>query len=140
MHPEADVRWKQRFQSFHRAFNLLREAMQNGSGALNALEKEGVVQRFEYSLELAWNTLNDYLIFGGRPIEPVSPRNVIKAAFAARLLRDGQVWIDMLEHRNLLSHTYSQINFANAVQEIESRYLVAFEALHTFLLAELEKS
>jgi nucleotidyltransferase substrate binding protein (TIGR01987 family) len=140
MYTAPDIRWKQRFQSFDRAFRLLRDAMQDGSGALNALEKEGAVRRFKYSFELAWNTLNEYLIFGGVQVEPVSPRSVIKAAFAARMIRDGQVWIDMLEHRNLLSHTYSPVNFANAVQALESHYLIAFDDLRRFLLAEVEKS
>ena len=98
-----DIRWKQRFESFNRAYNLLSEALQNGPSALPALEKEGVIQRFEYSLELAWKTVKDYLEEGGRIISPVTPRQVLKEAFAAKIISDGQVWMDMLYHRNLLS-------------------------------------
>jgi hypothetical protein len=68
-----DIRWKQRFQNFGRAFELLSEALRNGPSALSALEKEGVVQRFEYSLELAWKTLKDYLEENGHIISPVTP-------------------------------------------------------------------
>lgn len=65
MSQNPDIRWKQRFQNFDRAFVLLREAMKNGPSGLNLLEKEGVTQRFEYSFELVWKTLKDYLEEGG---------------------------------------------------------------------------
>jgi len=64
----------------------------------------------------------------------VTPRNVIKEAFAARILSDGQVWIDMLDHRNLLSHTYNEATFDKAVLAIRDRYLKAIEELHHWLL------
>lgn len=125
-----DIRWKQRFQNFDRAFTLLREALERGPEALNALEKEGVIQRFEYSYELAWKTLKDFLEEGGLVISPITPRQVIKEAFAAKVLADGQVWIDMLDHRNRLSHTYAASVFEEAVKAIVTRYLPAMEALH----------
>lgn len=129
-----DIRWQQRFQNFDRAIVLLREPIERGIETLSALEKEGTVQRFEFAVELAWKTVKDYLEFEGRVIEPVTPRNVIKIAFAARLLSDGQVWIDMLDHRNLLSHTYDESTFDQAVRAIRDRYLAALEALHGWLL------
>lgn len=61
MNRNPDIRWQQRFDNFDRALGLLREALANGPAALNQLEKEGVVQRFEYTLELAWKTIKDYL-------------------------------------------------------------------------------
>jgi nucleotidyltransferase substrate binding protein (TIGR01987 family) len=125
-----DIRWKQRFQNFDRAFTLLSEALKRGPEALNALEKEGVIQRFEYSFELAWKTLRDFLEEGGLVISPVTPRQVIKEAFAAKVLADGQVWIDMLDHRNRLSHTYAASVFEEAVKAIAARYLPAMETLH----------
>lgn len=131
-----DIRWKQRFQNFDRAYVLLRDAMENGPAALNPLEKEGVIQRFEYSFELAWKTVKDYLEDGGIIFATVTPRQVLKDAFAAKLISDGQVWIDMLDHRNLLSHTYNQANFEKAVEAIHVRYLPAMEALHDFFLQE----
>ncbi|MEB3169032.1 MAG: nucleotidyltransferase substrate binding protein [Synechococcaceae cyanobacterium] len=72
MNPNADIRWKQRFQNFDRAFVLLRDAMENGPAALNQLEKEGVIQRFEYCFELAWKTIKDYLEAGGSRPYPLS--------------------------------------------------------------------
>jgi nucleotidyltransferase substrate binding protein (TIGR01987 family) len=135
---EHDVRWKQRFQNFDRAVVLLREPVSRGVTTLSDLEKEGTIQRFEFAVELAWKTLKDYLEHEGRVIAPVTPRNVIKEAFAARILGDGQVWIDMLDHRNLLSHTYDAAEFDRAVLAIRDRYLAAFEILHSWLKARAQ--
>jgi hypothetical protein len=60
----------------------------------------------------------------------------LKDAFAAKVLDDGQVWIDMLDHRNLLSHAYSPLVFEQAVEAIHARYLAGFEQLHEFLQGE----
>jgi nucleotidyltransferase substrate binding protein (TIGR01987 family) len=136
MNANPDVRWKQRFQNFDRAFVLLRSALENGPAGLNPLEREGVVQRFEYSFELAWKTVKDYLEEGGFVFPVVTPRQVLKDAFTAKILADGQVWIDMLDHRNLLSHTYTMAGFEKAVEAIHARYLTAFGQLHEFLHGE----
>ena len=74
---------------------------------MSELEKEGLIQRFEYSYELAWKTMKDYLEEQGANINPVTPRNVIKEVFAAKIITDGQVWVDMMLHRNLLSYTHT---------------------------------
>jgi nucleotidyltransferase substrate binding protein (TIGR01987 family) len=132
-----DIRWKQRFQNFDRAFVLLRSALENGAGGLNPLEKEGVIQRFGYSFELAWKTIKDYLEDSGAVFAIVAPRQVLKDAFAAKLINDGQVWIDMLDHRNLLSHTYNFASFELAIEAIVARYLPAMTVLHAFLLNEV---
>ncbi len=139
MTPTADIRWKQRYQSFDRAFVLLRDAMAGGPARLTALEKEGVIQRFEYSFELAWKTLKDYLEYSGLEFATVTARHVLKEAFVAKIIADGQVWIDMLEHRNEMSHTYSLASFEIAVEAIDKRYLPAFEQVHSFLHAEHAK-
>lgn len=132
----GDVRWKQRFDNFDRAFVLLREVCDRGVDSLSQLEKEGAVQRFEFAFELAWKTLKDYLEEQGVVVNPVTPRNVIKEAFAAKLLDDGQVWIDMMLHRNLLSHTYDTNVFLTVLQAVTQRYFDAFDGLHEFLLSK----
>jgi nucleotidyltransferase substrate binding protein (TIGR01987 family) len=131
-----DIRWKQRFQNFGRGFVLLREALARKPEKLSMLEKEGVIQRFEYTFELAWKTLKDYLEEGGLVITPVTPRQVIKEAFAAKVISDGGVWINMLDHRNLLSHTYDSSVFEQAVEAIAERYLPAMEKLHEFFIGK----
>jgi nucleotidyltransferase substrate binding protein (TIGR01987 family) len=96
---------------------------------LSSLEQEGAVQRFEFTLELGWKTLRDFLEHSGVAVEPVTPKQVVKLAFAAKIIRDGQLWIDMLDHRNLLSHSYDQAVFAEAVRAMAQRYLRGFEEL-----------
>src|SRR5690606_2757273 len=104
--------------------------------ALNDLEKEGTVQRFEYTVELAWKALKDYLEFSGLELSSVTPKSVVKAGFAARILPDGQLWVDMLDHRNLLSHKYDAALLGRGLAEIQSRYLPALEALRQYLEAQ----
>jgi len=129
----STIRWQQRFQNLDRAIQLLRQPLAGGVERLSILEKEGLIQRFEFKLELAWKTLKDYLEYSGVVIEPATPRNVVKEAFAAKIVADGQVWIDMLDHRNLLSHTYDEKAFCAAVDALADRYLPAIIALHTWL-------
>jgi nucleotidyltransferase substrate binding protein (TIGR01987 family) len=136
MNPPPDIRWQQRLTNFERALRLLREAMAEGPEALNQLEKEGVIQRFEYCFELAWKTVKDYMEASGIVVDVVMPRQVIKDAFAAKVLNDGATWIAMLDHRNLLSHTYNPVVIEQAVAAIHQRYLPQLEQLHTFLQQE----
>jgi nucleotidyltransferase substrate binding protein (TIGR01987 family) len=136
MNPPPDIRWQQRLTNFERALRLLREAMAEGPEALNQLEKEGVIQRFEYCFELAWKTVKDYMEASGVVFDVVMPRQVIKDAFAAKVLNDGATWIAMLDHRNLLSHTYNPVVIEQAVAAIHQRYLPQLEQLHTFLQQE----
>ena len=127
-------RWRYRFDNYARAFVLLREAIEASSELeLSQLEREGIIQRFEYTWELAWKTIKDYLEAGGLVSSPITPRQVLKDAFAARILLDGHVWIEMLDHRNLLSHTYDLNVFKEAVDAIAARYLPAMAQLHEFL-------
>ena len=133
MNHNPDTRWRQRFENFDRALTLLRDALARGPAALNQLEKGGGVQRFEYTLELAWKTLKDYLEESGVVLTAITPRQVIKDAFAARILADGQAWIAMIDHRNLLSHTYDPVNFEEAVVAIHARYLAALQEVRDLL-------
>lgn len=129
----SDVRWKQRFENFERAFRLLQEPLERGSGELSDLEKEGVIQRFEYTFELAWKTLKDYLVYSGVAFDQITPRSVIKQAFAAKIIADGQAWIDMLEQRNMMSHTYDSEKFETAFRDVSQRYLAALEQVFAWL-------
>ena len=136
-----DIRWKQRFDNFNRAFGLLQGAFENRAiDDFSDLEKEGLVQRFEYTFELAWKTMKDYLEHGGLQISPVTPKNVIKEAFAAKLIDDGQIWIDMMLDRNLLSHAYDQKKFRTALDSVKNSYLPKLEQLHQCLMQKHRKS
>ena len=129
-----DIRWKQRFDNFDRAFLLLREVHERGFDTLSQLEKEGAIQRFEFAFELAWKTLKDYMEAQGVVINPVTPRNIIRNAFAAKLLDDAQVWLDIMQHRTLLSHKYDFKAFDEALRKLDERYFSAFDRLHEFFL------
>jgi len=131
----TDIRWKQRFDNFDRAFVLLREVNDRGVSTLSQLEKEGAIQRFEFAFELAWKTIKDYLEQDGIVVKPATPRNVIKEAFAASLIDDGQVWIDMMLHRNLLAHTYNSKTFDEVLKVVSERYFAAFDQLHEFFIS-----
>jgi nucleotidyltransferase substrate binding protein (TIGR01987 family) len=134
-----DILWRQRFENFDRALGLLREALADGQENLSPLEQEGAAQRLEYTLELAWKCMKDYLEDSGVSISPATPRQVIKEAFVAKIIIDGQTWINMLNHRNLLSHTYDFAVFEEAIRATEDHYLPTLQALHEFLSKELQK-
>lgn len=131
-----EVRWKYRFRNFSRAYALLREALETEVTDLSQLEREGVIQRFEYTFELAWNTLKDRLEYDGVVLDTVSPRHVIRAAFRAKLIDDGDTWIDMLTDRNLMAHTYDAARFEKVAGNVRSRYLVILGDLYDRLAGE----
>lgn len=127
---QEDIRWKQRFSNFQRAFLLLRDMRERELASFSQLEKEGAIQRFEFVFELAWKVLKDYLEAEGVLLESNTPRQVIKQAFAAGLLPDAQTWIDIMLLRNKISHTYDQQVFEQALHTIRDDYYPAFERLY----------
>src|SRR4051812_6150549 len=101
---EAHIRWKERFESFSKALMQLETALQQKN--FSVLEKDGVIKRFEFTVELAWKTIQDILNEQGYDIK--GPRPVIKQAFRDGMIIDGQAWIDMLDDRNKSSHLYDE--------------------------------
>ena len=131
----AETRRKERFQSFESGLVLLRLALARGPEALNPLEKEGAIRRFEYCLDLAWKAAKEFLEDSGVRIAPVTPREVIRQAAAASILPDSQIWIDMLDHRNLLAHNYDGVVLVEVTDALAARYFPAMEQLREFLAA-----
>lgn len=132
-----EIRWHYRFHNFSRAYSLLSEALEEGVEALNDLEREGVIQRFEYTFELGWNTLKDHLEYEGVTMDSVTPRSVIRTAAAAGLIADGQTWIDMLEDRRNTSHRYDMELLEEVLGNIRDNYLPVLDTLHERLLEEM---
>ena len=132
-----EIRWQYRFKNFSRAFSLLREALEEKGQALNQLEREGVIQRFEYTFELAWNLLKDRLEHDGIVLPTVTPRQVIRQAFQAKLIKDGDTWIAMLTDRNLMSHTFDCAKFDAVIDRIQRRYLAILGELYERLSLEV---
>ena len=121
-----DIRWKQRFDNFQRALHQLSRAMElKAQRPLSELEQQGLIQGFEFTHELAWNVLKDYLEMEG--IQGlVGSRSTAREAFKRGLIRDGEVWMDMIEKRNLSSHTYDQTVADMLAAAIAERYYPAF--------------
>ena len=99
-----DIRWKQRFNNYEKSMKFLKDAV--SKSALSDLEKAGVIQIYEFTFELAWKTIKDYLEEKGVSVK--FPRDTIKEGFRYEILEDGDLWIDMLEKRNLMSHAYDE--------------------------------
>lgn len=128
-------RWVYRFDNFSHALVLLREIdAERAERALRPIEREGMIQRFEYTWELAWKVMKDFLEEIGHSFDMIGPKYVLREALQAGLIRDREDWLDALETRNLMSHTYDQAAFEAAIVKISGRYLPLFEALHEKLL------
>lgn len=137
---EQDIRWQQRLANYTRALAQLTRAVELAqSRPLSELEKQGLIQAFEFVFELAWNLLKDYFLYQGNPAISGS-RDAIRTAFKQGLIADGEGWMEMLKSRNQTEHTYNE-SVANEIAErIEARYHGLFQQLlqHMQSLVEAE--
>jgi nucleotidyltransferase substrate binding protein (TIGR01987 family) len=131
-----DIRWKQRFNNFNRAFLLLREAMESDISSLKQLEKEGIIQWFEYTFELACKVFKDKMEHDGIVLNQISPKAVVRQAFAAKYIDAPEPWLKMIGDRNLISHTYDFVKFEAVIKSIADEYLPMLEDWHVKLLME----
>lgn len=133
-----DIRWKQRFQNFKRAFGLLREILEAHEDVrqLEPIVKEGIIQRFEYTFELAWKTLKDKMIEDGLLVERITPKFVFKLAFQSKYLDEVEIWMQMANDRNLMSHSYNFDTFDKVLARLQQDYYPKLERLHEMLLDE----
>jgi len=105
---DEDIRWKQRFQNYGKALTTLKNAVELAeSRELTDLEKQGMIQGFEFTLELAWNVMKDYLEWKGIT-GIIGSKDAVRQAFSNNLIEDGQVWMDMIKDRNLAAHSYDE--------------------------------
>jgi len=130
-----DIRWIQRFNNFNKAFNQLSEAVELAAQReLSNLEEQGLIQAFEYTHELAWNTLKDFL--ENRGVQNMyGSRDASREAFKAGLIENGETWMEMIKSRNQTTHTYDEETVAEIVDAVINSYFAEFEALQ----ARLEK-
>jgi nucleotidyltransferase substrate binding protein (TIGR01987 family) len=134
---QTDVRWKQRFENLQRALRQLEAAVTaHQTTPTDELITIALIKAYEFSFELSWKTLKDLLAWNG--IDARLPRDMIKQAFANGLLENGQLWIDMLEQRNLMTHTYDQSRAEAAARLITSSFLTELQWLRQSLLQRLE--
>lgn len=124
-----DVRWVQRFSNYKKALVQLRHAVRLATEReLSDLEKQGLVQAFEFTHELAWNTMKDFYEDQGT-IGLQGSRDVVRTAFRRGLIAEGDIWMSMIESRNLTSHTYDEATVQAIVDVVCSRYANQFEEL-----------
>lgn len=128
-----DTRWLQRFSNFKKAFSQLNQFL--AKAPLSSLEEQGLIKYFEYTYELAWNTLKDFYVQQGeRNIQ--GSRDAIKLAFQRGLIADGQGWMDMVASRIQTTHTYNEKTARLVVDDIRTRYYGLFHNLIQTLEAQ----
>ena len=126
---KEDVRWKQRFFNFNKALAQLEGAVSlSQQRELSQLEKQGVIQVFEFTHELAWNVLKDYLEDQGEQNIRGS-KDATRAAFKVALISDGEMWMSMIQSRNISSHTYDEDTAESLFIAIVNDYYPLFTAL-----------
>jgi len=125
---DQDIRWIQRFAHFCQAFSQLKEAVELAQERkLSKLEEQGLIQAFEYTHELAWNTLKDFLEeHGARNL--YGSKDTTREAFKRGLIDNGEAWMDMINSRNLTSHTYNESTAAQIASAILEVYFPEFSA------------
>ncbi|MFZ4402896.1 MAG: nucleotidyltransferase substrate binding protein [Pseudobdellovibrionaceae bacterium] len=123
---EKDIRWKQRYDNFVNALQLLKMAVETaGQRTLNDLEKQGVIQAFEFTHELSWNLLKDYIEhIGGQNL--IGSKDTTREAFQKSLILDGHIWMQMIKSRNLTSHTYNKKVAAEIIEDILHQFYPCF--------------
>jgi len=138
---EQEIRWEQRFSNFVKALRKLSQAVEyikhnfideeepiddsDLGYVLDEMIKEGLIQRFEYTHELAWNVMKDYATFQGNTNVGGS-RDATREAFQLKLVSDGKIWMDMIGSRNKTSHTYNEETADEIYLKIMNEYYPAF--------------
>ncbi len=119
-------RFIERKQDLTNATKRLKEALEQEE---TDIVIDGVLHRYEFTFEIAWKTLKDYLEYLGIPMNTGSPREVIKESFAHNLISDGETWIKMMLARNSLSHLYDEETSRQIYVAIKNEYIHELEKL-----------
>ena len=125
-----DGRWQQRFSNYRRALEQLEGFFEPPT--LNEREQQGLIKAFEYTFELAWNTLRDLLRSQGNA-DLLGSRDTLREAFRVNLISDGEAWMLMIQDRNLTSHAYNRATALDIEAHIRGAYLSCFQALRARL-------
>lgn len=150
---EQDIRWEQRFYNYQKALHKLSEAIAfirnnlesndySGGQVLDEIIKEGIIQRFEYTHELAWKVMKDYAVYQGNANVGGS-RDATREAFQMNLIQNGEIWMDMIGSRNKTSHTYDEETADEIYIKIMVNYhdqFVAFEQIMEQKLNEMQST
>ena len=125
---DPDVRWKQRFSNYRLALSRLDEGVKlAGQRTLSDLEKQGLIQAFEFTHELAWNVIKDYFFYQGNS-SIMGSRDAVREAVDKGLIQEGEGWMEMIKSRNQTSHTYNRQVADAIVESILDAYFPLFES------------
>lgn len=129
-----DIRWQQRFSNYQNALRQLNKGLAVAkTRKLNDLEKQGMVQAFEFTHELAWKVMMDFMKDRGNN-EIFGSKDATRAAFKLGLITDGAQWMEMIDSRNLSSHTYDESTAEAIVSKITNHYGLLFVQFETKML------
>jgi nucleotidyltransferase substrate binding protein (TIGR01987 family) len=128
-----DIRWKQRFQNYNKALAQLQKFIDHGE--LNELEEQGLIKAFEYTYELAWNTIKDFYTDQG-VTDIQGSRDAFKLAANRDLIKNVGKWMDMVNSRIKTVHTYDEEIADEIANDIVEFYHPMFIQLQTRLQIE----
>lgn len=117
-------RLEQRIESYSNAVDRLKEGLQEEESRLAI---DGILHRFEFTFELAWKTLKDYLEYMGLTEKTGSPREVIQSGFKQGIIEDGETWIKMMLARNSLAHLYDEEESRKVYKDIKEEYIILLQ-------------
>lgn len=120
-------RFIQRKTEFSNAYERLKEALKEEESEIVI---DGALHRFEFTFELAWKSLKDYLEYMGLTEKTGSPREIIQQAFKQGIIQDGETWINMMLARNTLSHMYDENMSRDVFYQIKDKYIKLFGKLN----------
>lgn len=138
---DKDVRWIQRFSNYRKALIQLGKAvnivsaLSNSSSDQNDLLAEGLIQRYEYTHELAWKVMKDYEEYQGIT-DIMGSRDAIRVALRAGILDDDR-WMDTISDRNLSSHNYDDETAKHIVNNIINVYYPLFVKFETTMTGKM---
>lgn len=138
---DKDVRWIQRFSNYRKALIQLGKAVNivsavsNSSSDQNDLLAEGLIQRYEYTHELAWKVMKDYEEYQGIT-DIMGSRDAIRVALRAGILDDDR-WMDTISDRNLSSHNYDDETAKHIVNNIINVYYPLFVKFETTMTGKM---
>lgn len=131
---KEDIRWIQRLSNYKKALSTLTSAVNlDRDRKLSELERQGLIQAFEYTHELAWKVMQDFFVNQGNT-EIRGSRDATREAFSTDLISDGDSWMDMIVKRNLTSHTYNE----EISEEIYKSIVNNFHPLFIIFLQKME--
>ena len=120
-------RWEQKLNSYRKALGRLVEVVNVMKvRQLNDFEADGLIQRFEFTFELAWKLMKSYADYQGADKEIMGSRDAVRWAFENKLIEDSDVWMEMIKRRNDTSHNYDEDTAAEVVLRVKDSYLQAF--------------